>query len=30
MKMLSALVVSFSLFFISIVLSQLFFPVEGV
>lgn len=30
MKMFSAVVVSFSLFFISIVLSQLFFPVEGV
>lgn len=30
MKMFGALVVSFSLFFISIVMSQLFFPVEGV
>jgi hypothetical protein len=30
MNMFGALVLSFSLFFISIVLSQLFFPVEGV
>lgn len=30
MNMLAALVLSFSLFFISIVLSQLLFPVEGV